>query len=181
MTFDAIGYWTRSDVLAGFRPNPAHAEQERALRAVLDSLAFANVLEIGCGIGRITSVLEAYGKPITVIDIGSPQLDATLRRVPAAEGIRSSLQALATDRRWELVIASEVLMHVPPADIGAACAKLRRLASRWIVTVDWTEPIDAAIHPHNWLHDYGSLFGSIERSIPVGLQTIHVISVEGGA
>lgn len=181
MTFDPRAYWTRTvpgiDELMPFSPiTPEHEAQERALLDVLHGLDFDSALEIGCGLGRITIMLAGMVNDLTAIDIGSDQAAVTSKRVPSASVEQSSIQDYEPGQQWDLVLASEVLMHIPPAEIQAACDKLKALSRKWIVTIDWTEPLGRKpIAEWNWLHDYSALFGSVERVVPIGLQSIFII------
>lgn len=181
MTFDARAYWTRTvpdfEDMMPFSPiTPEHSAQEAALLDVLNGLEFDSALEVGCGLGRITSILAGMTDDLSAIDIGSDQVTVTKRRVPAASITQMAIQEFEPNRTWDLVLASEVLMHIPPDEIEAVCDKLRGLARKWVVTIDWTTPLGhKPIAEHNWLHDYRALFGSVERVIPTGLQSIFVI------
>ena len=164
MTFDPTEYWNTHQPPV----YPAHREQEAAIQRVLDDLPYESALEVGCGNGRITNILR---QPVTVMDI-SERVYATAERTGATP-IHSSLQDFTTDERWDLVIAVEVLMHIPPSDIEAACDKLRSMAKRWVVTCDWTQPLGKPTGEHNWLHDYRALLRPT-REVPVGRQTIFI-------
>jgi trans-aconitate methyltransferase len=178
MKFSADAYWTRRvpnpESMMPFSPiRPAHAAQERALKSVLAGLEFDSALEVGCGLGRITAMLGT--DDLTAIDIGADQVVVTRQRVPSAVVEQARIQDYEPDRQWDLVLASEVLMHIPPDDIQAVVDKLQRLSRRWVVTLDWTEPITRRVLPHTWLHDYRSLFGKVETVVPIGLQSIFVV------
>ena len=81
---------------------------------------------------------------------------------------------LRADETYDLVLAVEFLMHVPPDEVADAVNTMRSLANRHIVTCDWTEPIKKPAAPHNWRHDYEALFGdSIVRRETVGRQTVY--------
>lgn len=167
--YDPPVYWTRDE------PSAGHVAQELALADVLIGLDFRSVLEVGCGFGRITSLIAGLRlASITAIDIGKSQTAAVQRRVPRANVINAAIQDFDTDQHYDLAVAVEVLMHIPPDDLGPVCDKLRRMAS-WVVTCDWTQPIDGPTAPHNWRHDYARAFGTVERAVPIGKQTIHVI------
>lgn len=179
MAFDPAAYWQHTAPPV----YPEHAAQEAALVNVLRDLDFGSVLEVGCGDGRVTSLLAGLTRePITVLDVNAERVASTIRRVPGTIGVHSNIVDFSTDQRWDLVIAVEVLMHVPPEDIEAACDNLRRLSARWIVTCDWTEPLPAGKEraEHNWLYDYARLL-SPTRSVRVGRQTIHVTRSEAVA
>ncbi len=180
MTFDARAYWSSPvpDLTADRQlppTTPEHVEQVRVLHEMLRGLEFGSALEVGCGLGRITRLLATMTDDVTAIDIGADQVATTQRNVPTAVVMQAAIQDFEPDRTWDLVLASEVLLHIPPGEIQAVCDKLRRLANRWIVTVDWTTPVEGPIAEWNWLHDYRSLFGTVEGEVKTGLQSVFLI------
>jgi cyclopropane fatty-acyl-phospholipid synthase-like methyltransferase len=180
VTYDPASYWReRGETYAAKFDAPAYEEQERALAAVLAELDYATVLEVGCGFGRIARLLHGQ---YTGIDLSPTMLASNPADLRTAALIETSLEDYRPDGRFDLVIAVEVLMHVPPADLPKAIRKLDRLSSRYIVTVDWTTPLPRKkTAAHNFLHDYSALeqgpFGRTRgvTRIPVGLQTIHLV------
>lgn len=155
-----------------FRRTPAFVAQENRLLAVLDGLRFDSVLDVGCGFGRLGRlILDRFPHVVyTGLDVSPHQIDAARRRIPEGSFMTGSLLDYAGPGA-DLVLAAEVLMHLLPTDVGSAVDRLRRLASRHVVTVDWTEPVSGKIDPHNFLHDYTALgLLPLER---VGLQSIH--------
>ena len=182
MTFDPDSYWrSMGEWLAG--PGAAtsqHKESERLLAEVLRDLGpIDSVVDLGCGRGRIASLLEKVlpEAAYTGVDIGEAQIEATQKIRPDGDFYTARLQDFDPDRKWDLVIISEVLMHIPPSDIQAVCTKVKTLADKWIVTIDWTQPLSGKIAEWNWLFDYPALFGpeSVMQAIPTGKQTIFVI------
>jgi len=103
--------------------------------------------------------------------MGIWQVGEVARRLPGVEILHSDLIDLPPLRAWDLVVAVEVLMHIPPSTIQAAVTALRR-ASRILVTVDWTVPRDA-VAPHCFLHDYPALVGVPVEAVRVGAQTLY--------
>lgn len=180
MTFSPDAYWRgMGKWLAGpGAATPEHRAAEALLSELLPGLGhIRDVLDVGCGRGRLASLLLDVlpAAKYSGVDIGSEQVVATFKVRPDGEMYLSRLQDFAPERRWDLVIVSEVLMHIPPDDIEAVCMKVKGLARKWLVTVDWTEPLAVPIAEHNWLYDYPALFGTVERTIPTGLQSIFVI------
>jgi 2-polyprenyl-3-methyl-5-hydroxy-6-metoxy-1,4-benzoquinol methylase len=178
MNFDARGYWMRTvpdltDRMPHAPITPAHTEQEAALREVLRGLEFDSILEVGCGLARVTSILAEMTDDLTAIDIGSDQATVTQKRVPKAIVHQTSIQDFQADRTWDLVVSTEVLMHIPPAEIAEVTQKLRGLANRWIVTIDWTKPVAGKVAPWNWLHPYRELL-NVWGEVDTGRQTIFV-------
>lgn len=177
--FDVDGYWrANGKYIAGpGAVSDEHKLVESILAAMLPNLGAKDVLDVGCGRGRLADLLKRSMPDVAYagVDIGEAQIAATKLIRPDGEFYLSRLQDFAPLREWDLVLASEVLMHIPPNDIGAVCDKLKGLARKWIVTIDWTEPVPEPIAPWNWLYDYPALFGSVEKAIPVYQQTIYFI------
>lgn len=181
MTYDPLSYW----VERGAGPDtdqrsPAHRVQERRLRSLLAELEFQTVLDVGCGSGRIARIIAGIrpGARITGIDLSPDRIERARLAVPAAEFLATTVQAFQTRRRFDLVIAVELLMHVPPGEVDDVAAKLRRLSTRHLVTVDWTpDELPALVAPHNFAHDYMAILGRTVISEPVERQTIHLVEV----
>lgn len=181
MTYEPTEFWTaHGPFIAGpGAASPEHVEAETILGALLPSLGpIADVLDVGCGRGRLAGLLADVlpDAHYSGIDIGEAQVAATQLVRPEGDLYHSSLQDFTPGRRrWDLVLVSEVLMHIPPEDIEAAVLKLVSLSSRWIVAVEWTEPVPPPIAEWNWIHDYRALFGSVHQAIPTNLQTVFVV------
>lgn len=179
MTYDPVAYWNRRGRVYERRFVPArYAAQEAALREVLAALpAPASVIDVGCGFGRLADlVAEVWPEArYTGLDQSASMLArAHHHHHRRTEFIRSPVERFRTTRRWDVAVAAEVLMHVPPDRVRAAVARLLALAPV-VVTVDWTEPVDGAAE-HNFRHDYAALFaGHAVQRRAVGLQTIHVV------
>lgn len=155
-------YWSENRGVVPTYPsdNPAHPHQEQVLSTALRTLiGIGSVLEVGCGNGRIAALLERVLPKATYtgLDISRECIAETQRVRPDAELICGAIQDLDTDRRWDLVVTSEVLMHIPPDEVESVVAKLQRLG-RYIVAVEWAPlRLPKVIDPHNWPHDYRSL------------------------
>lgn len=178
MTYDPIPYWqTRGATYESRFVLARYAAQEAALVGVLDKLEFSTVLEVGCGFGRIGALVKSLRPDCeyTGIDISPDLINSARTRVPDGEFYGVTLADFDPGgRTFDLVIAAEVLMHIPHRSVGRAIDKLRALASRYVVTVDWTAPTEGRVGRHNFRHDYRMLGATVR--IPVGLQTIHVVT-----
>ena len=180
MSYEPVAYWrergkTYEQV---FRRTPAFEAQEAAFAEFVSHLDYASVLDVGCGFGRMGPILVAGRVNVEYvgIDVSADMLRGARRLVPDGDFVRSPLEDFdPAGRKWDLVLASEFLMHIPLAGVAAAIAKLRSMTGRHLITIDWTEPLAAGrrILPHNVIHDYGTLFGdALVRSRQVGLQTM---------
>jgi len=173
VTYDPLTYWRErgKTYWRDFRPE-RYREQETALEAVLRSFAFASVLDVGCGFGRIGELVYAINPDVNYLGVDlSPDQIAAARRClpPSARFAVVDARRLDLTARYDLVIASEVLMHVPPEDVENVASRLRRIG-RHVVTVDWEAPGETA-GSYCFGHDYEKLLPGAEV-VRVGRQAI---------
>lgn len=157
---------------------PVFATQEGRLIEALSQLDFDSVLEVGCGFGRIGELIVKEWPKVTYtgIDPSPEQLEGAKKRVPAGQLSEATIADFDADsRKWDLVLAVEVLMHIPPDSVAQAVGKLKRLSARYVVTLDWNTDLGPVpIDPINWLHDYAKLLGPASVCEQIGLQGIYV-------
>lgn len=160
--------------------SPEHIAIEQILTDLLPSLGpIHSVLDVGCGRGRLASLLgetlpDAH---YTGLDIGSAQTEATQKVRPDGAVYTTPIQDFDSKHKYDLVLSSEVLMHIPPNEIEQVAQKLLQLATKAIVLIEWTQPMDPTIQPAewNWIHDYRALFPNITQEQVHHLQTIFVV------
>jgi trans-aconitate methyltransferase len=173
MAVDEATYWRKRGPVyeRDFRPE-RYREQEQVLAEVIDGLTFHTVLDVGCGFGRIGEIVMRLRPRATYrgIDVSPEQLAAARRRIPSGIFTLGDARTLDPGRRYDLVIASEILMHIPPSEVGNVVARLVAV-SRRLVTVDWQAPGSEA-GGYCWGHDYRTLFGPDAVSHPVGQQAV---------
>lgn len=178
-TFDPDFYWkANGPYLATASESAEHVQQEAVIRELLAPLkGIRTVIDVGCGGGRLAAVVRDIlpAASYTGLDLGEAQLASTRKIRPDGEFILGRLQDFRTRRKWDLVLCSEVMLHIPPVDIAAAAANLRALSRKWLLTVDWTQPVSGPIAEWNWLHDYDALYSGVKRAERVGLQTVFLL------
>jgi SAM-dependent methyltransferase len=76
--------------------------------------AGSSVLELGCGVGRITRVLLARGYRVTAVD-NSPEMLAHVP--PQASKICADIEALALETTFDAIILASCLINIPDAAI----------------------------------------------------------------
>ncbi len=110
-----------------------HASQRRALAPWLHVEPGARVLDVGCGVGRWSSMLAARGALVTGIDL-SPTMIAEARRRAETQNVAKrcrflvqDLAALDAGETFDLVLAVTVLQHI--LDPGALSAAVDRMAA----------------------------------------------------
>jgi len=161
------------------------------LKKNLGSLTpFSTVLEVGCGFGRITKLLLSNFPNIheyLAIDLSPDQIENAkeftrpvieTRKDNPLNFIVSDIQSFQNQRKYDLVIASEVLMHILPSEIEKAMIKLVSMSNRHVVNIDWYEkekPRKRA--PHNFIHEYEEIY----RNIPSVAEVYQIPIVNKGS
>lgn len=95
------------------------------------------ILDAGAGEGFLTAYL-AHVFPqagITAVDLSRDDLDRLRTRLPNVEAIVGDVQALQLENRFDLLVATEILEHLP--DPLAAVRRFALHAQRVLVTVPW--------------------------------------------
>jgi SAM-dependent methyltransferase len=179
MSYVPHEYWSRQGKTykEGFRYNKDFELQEKILidylkDYFLSHASFSTVLEVGCGFGRITKLLLSNFSHITdylAIDLSADQIENAKEFVrPAVAGndllnfVVSDIQSFQNQKKYDLVIASEVLMHILPSEIEEVIRKLVTISKKHVVNIDWYEeqtPKKAA--PHNFVHQYEKIYRNI--------------------
>ena len=159
-----------------FRHNKNFELQEKILidylKDHLSSSSFSTVLEVGCGFGRITKLLLSnfpHIREYLAIDLSPDQIENARELIkPEIEPnvqvqnitfLVSDIQSFQIQKKYDLVVASEVLMHILPSEIADVMSKLISMSNEHIVNIDWYEhqPPRKA-EPHNFIHQYEKLY-----------------------
>lgn len=169
----------RHDPLTRFR----FWQQERAIRKELKALGgVESVLEIGCGFGRITKLLLELPdvKRVVATDISKDQIEAAKRTIkdPRVEFRCISVLDLDYFNAFDLVMASEVLMHIPPDRIMRATRRMRAASKRHIMNIDWYAP-DESLEAggYCWQHNYSLIYNTETRIKKLHRQATWIASI----
>jgi SAM-dependent methyltransferase len=145
---DAAAWSTaRIDELVGIRAGQAGHGLDAAVgqmyQATIQHLPAApcTVLDVGCGTGILADVMNGLGYETLGIDINSDAMSTMTS--PHQVG---SVAALPFDREaFEVVVANEILEHLPVTLYGAGIMEMARVAGRRIiVTVPNAEALDSS-------------------------------------
>jgi SAM-dependent methyltransferase len=147
-------------------PAEFHRLQERYLLDLLrgSALPMRQILEIGCGFGRVTKLLAQTwpDAEITAVDLSPDQL-ANARRY-CGENPRLHFEQYdfysgqpLPGTNFDTVIAIEVFLHHPPEVVIALMKKLAAVG-RFLVSIDWSEQWSWPTPEHVWVHDYAKLY-----------------------
>ncbi|MGD6746121.1 methyltransferase [Streptomyces sp. BH106] len=100
--------------------------------------AGATLLELGCGVGRVTHPLVERGFRVTAVD-ESPQM---LERVRGARTVRSAIERLDLGETFDAVLLGSILVHTGDADVraGMLAACRRHVADDGCVLIQRERP-----------------------------------------
>src|SRR5581483_11748226 len=100
-----------------------------------------SVLDLGCGNGVIANALPAE---LTVV--GADISIAALRRLSRPACIASALRLPFADGAFDLVMANDLIEHLPDDEFVVALREIERVAKRYIVTtVPFAEDLGASL------------------------------------
>lgn len=170
-----------------FRYNRKFKLQEQKLVEYLKkNISFSTVLEVGCGFGRITKIILSNFPDVTeyvAVDLSPDQIENARNYVMGSDKngvlkfIESDIQSLEMNSQYDLVIAPEVLLHILPSEIKGVLVKMVGWSRKSVLNIDWYEeaaPRKAA--PHNFIHEYESLY----RDIPGVSKVMRIPIVKKG-
>jgi len=168
MAYDPQEYWKDKplDIY------PAHKDQEVQLLKVLKELNFNSVLEVGCGTGRISKLIrdnfqiDEY-KGIDLSEYRIKEAKNAVNNDPRYSFQVAPFQFMDVQKKYDLVIAIEVLMHVPPKEFPFVYGKMLGLAEYDVVSLDYSpgKGMEEPLEPHNFLHDYPSIIQNLPHRV----------------
>ena len=190
MSYDPNEYWIEhgKTYKKQFRYNKKFELQEKMLIDYLKGVVppFSTVLELGCGFGRITKLMLLNFPSITeytAVDLSHDQIENAKEYVkypPFSKGkvdlrfIVSNIQSLEMENKYDLVIASEVLLHILPSEIKDVMQKMVNMSNRHVINIDWYEQHQDTkkAAAHNFIHEYEKAYKEIHlvkdvRRVPI--------------
>jgi SAM-dependent methyltransferase len=175
-SYNPSEYWNERGKVykKNFKYDESKRLQEEFLIEYLNSIngSFKSVLELGCGFGRITKLLLTNFNNINeylAVDLSPDQIENAKNYVYSSvkkpnTGLKldfmvSDIQSLNPEKKYDLVVLSEVLLHILPTEIDSIIKKLLTLSNKHIINIDWyedTPPTKQA--PHNFIHQYETIY-----------------------
>ncbi|MGH2354193.1 MAG: class I SAM-dependent methyltransferase [Chloroflexota bacterium] len=127
--FDYEEGWTNWDDMKRYGPMSRHTR--RLIWGMVSDLPFNSVLDVGCGQGSPLEEIARHRPEVELagVDLSSHAIALARRRLPVATFHTLDLTKTSLDRRFDLVICSDVLEHIP--DDVAALRNMARMARRW--------------------------------------------------
>lgn len=134
--YSSRGYYEQN-TLWGVKLNEAEqARIEGVLKLIPPKVS--SILDVGCGDGRITNRLAGRYPRIVGVDTS----ETALQHVKT-EKVKASAEALPfEDYSFDLVLATELLEHLPKTIYHKVITEMKRVAKEWIViSVPWKEQL----------------------------------------
>ena len=153
----------------GFETSAYEAEKYAATLGALGDRHFGDMLEIGCSIGVLTAQLSPKVDRLLAIDLSALALEMARLRCARLANVRFERRAIPDDipdGRFDLILASEVLYYLTPADLmDTATACLDRLTpSGSLILCHWLGETDYPLSGSQ----ASDLFGSIViKALPI--------------
>lgn len=139
-------------------------DQEKFTMNIIGNYKFDKILEIGCGTGRYTKILSSHFCPerYVAIDISNEQIEIAKKNVSdkKIEFHCTRIQEFNPQEKFDLVFASEVLMHIDFENIPLVIANLVSLSTNKIISIDWFDEKKSIkeFGGYCFMHDYQTLF-----------------------
>ena len=168
---DVSEYWKKRgpEYQKELQSQPGYAksrlrDQEKFTMNILSHYKFNRILEIGCGTGRYTEILSSYFHPekYVAIDISNGQIEMAKKNVSnkEIEFHCTKIQDFNPNEKFDLVFASEVLMHIDYESISSIIAKLVSFSTNKVISIDWFDEKKSIkeLGGYCFIHDYQTLF-----------------------
>ena len=134
-------------------------KQEKTISILLNKINVNSVLEIGCGYGRLTRILNSTLQPqrYKAIDLSEELISIAKEKINGVEFQCISIQDLETKEKFDLVFCGVMLMMINEKEIKTVLHKLISLSSKKIITID---PIEMFVKNSDYvfIHDYEKIF-----------------------
>jgi len=178
--YEPISYWKEAGktYFQDFRYTDEFIQQEKVLVDYLKTIEFKTVLELGCGFGRITRLIDQYFYKqldnYIGVDISRDQLNHAANYAYKQRPkifVESDIESLGIDGKFDLVIAVEVLMHQRPEKMQSIIDKMKSLSNKHVINIDYYHN-DEGLAPYNFNHNYPKYYGEVYGCKEIGKQML---------
>lgn len=167
---DSNEYWKKRGKIFSdeLESQPKHAKlymenQETQIVNFLKKHHWKNILEIGCGTGRITrhiAGLKNWDK-FMAIDLSEDLLTVAKNNTHnfPIDFQCVNIDDLISEEKFDLIFSCEVIQHIHPSDINESLKKIISLSKNKIVLIETYEAkIDASKNNYCFVHNYEEIF-----------------------
>jgi SAM-dependent methyltransferase len=135
--------------------------QEKEISKILSKGEYKSILEIGCGYGRFTEILEEilHPKKFVAVDLNYSLIEIAKKRLSNnIEFHCSSIQDFKSNEKFELVFCGVILMMISKKDIEEVIKKIISLSTKKIITIDPIEYYPGKTKEYAFIHNYKEIF-----------------------
>lgn len=138
--------------------------QESHILKILSSTTFENILEIGCGTGRLTKLISELPliKKYLAIDISPDLISVAQKEIHNPNIVFQCVDILEfqTQEKFDLVFSCEVIQHIEPSKIDSVISKLTSFSKQKLIFVESYDPdqIGYSKDDYFFIHDYKKIF-----------------------
>ena len=112
-----------------YRQSPSELLRTADVARMIPRLAGGTSLDVGARDGHFSKLLAEQFDAVTALDLKAPNLSH-----PRVQCVSGDVRALDFhDDAFDLVVCTEVLEHVVPASLQAACAELARVCRHYLL------------------------------------------------
>jgi trans-aconitate methyltransferase len=155
----------------GYETSEYERDKYAATLAACGDGPFSDALELGASIGVFSELLAPRCERLTTIDAAPTAVAAARRRLAGARHVRvieGRIPDAIPARRFDLVVASEILYYLSAGELDATLARLESCMAPGarLVAVHWRpagpeRPLDAefahrVLREQGWLHRCGT-------------------------
>ena len=149
---------------------------EKELVKFLKTIEFDSILEFGAGFGRISKVISENFNTDTydAFDISSDQIQNAKKH---CKGLSinftvSSFENFKSDKKYDVVIGCECLIHIPPEKLEEYISKMLSYSKKYFIITGLPykpnhegqfDTLNRCVN--TWYHDYDKIFKSHNLSI----------------
>src|SRR3972149_1670587 len=165
-TYEPVSYWNKRGRCYINEVVPNNNKQIQKIITYLKTITFDSVLEIGCGYGRLTKeIINTFKTPdYTAIDLSMVQILNAKKYVNnyKINFINSSLGDYDSDKKYDLVFACEVFLHIPPKELRNFIVKAINYSKKHLIHIDplFVNPINFSNKTHDFRHDYDKIYAN---------------------
>jgi glycosyltransferase involved in cell wall biosynthesis/protein-L-isoaspartate O-methyltransferase len=186
LDFKMSEWWEKmSSVWEGVEASKETTEDIVAILKEFKKLKPESVLDIGCGTGRWSDLLDIdnyYG-----IDFSKTLIEKAKKNHPDRDFKQTDILKFNTNKKFDVVFSFASLLHVRPEDIKDYVEHIKTLGKYAILVepvrdADVSSTSERVVHPkiielqkksdfvfnvkYTWIHDYMNLF-NVERIVPM--------------
>lgn len=131
------------------------------LKTFIQKIQPSSLIEIGCGTGILFSLYKDVPN-VSGCDFSENMLKRASQRCErhgfAVKLFYNNIADNPPNGYWDLAVTRTCLMHIPPEQIERAVENISKICSEALIFEFWQQVEPLKLAPHNWLHDYQTLF-----------------------